>query len=334
MSAKLITLPSIWKRIGAHAIDLGCIMLVSLVSFFSFVLPSSLDQNEYKALAEEVRQGELESSLFVEYRDTFAVNPVGAFSFKTLSSLTEAEQTYGDQTKKIYLLDNLHTFYTQKYSRFGGTNLSEGVFESEILNLKSETSNIASFYQNENSHYAVTLIDENKASTAVEHVLSRYKEAIDVVERSPKVKGPNDKGNRMMLFAIAMILPCLFISAFIFTFLIPLFLPNSKTLGKLALHLVVLRKDGYKLNKWWLLPRFLTYALVELIGGILSFGGTFLISYTMTMFNKKHRAIHDFAGNSIVADEKESLFFENRYEEELYEQHLKKEGISNEQEIA
>lgn len=334
MPAKLITLASLWKRIGAHAIDLVCTIALTLVCYFSFVLPLSFDQQRYKDLSEQARQGELESSLFVEYRNTFAVNPAAAFTFANLASLSETEQFYSDQAQKVYLLDNLHLFYTEKYAAFGGTNLSEDIFQQEILRLGSKASNIAAFAKAASGHYAVAPLDPKKASTTISFVLAEYKKAVAAVDSSPRVKGPNDEGNRLMLFAIAMVLPTLFASAFIFTFLIPLLAPNGKTLGKMALHLVVLTQDGYQIKKWVLLPRFLCYALIELIGGILSFGGTFLISYTMAMFQKKHRCFHDFLARTVVADERESLFFANRYDEELYEQHLKREGIADGQESA
>ena len=115
-----------------------------------------------------------------------------------------------------------------------------------------------------------------------------------------------------------MLIPTTAGSALLYTLLIPLCLPNGKSLGKLFLHLVVLSKDGYELKKIWLLPRSLSYIVIELLLGVASFGATFLISYTMCMFMKEHRCIHDLLSNSVVAEEETSFWFKDEVDEEEY----------------
>ena len=82
--------------------------------------------------------------------------------------------------------------------------------------------------------------------------------------------------------------------------------------------LVVLDDMGYTYNKWKLIPRNLFCFIVEFVGGIASFGALLLITYTMSMFTKKHRSIHDYLFGSVVADSESSLWFDNPVEEELY----------------
>ena len=96
-----------------------------------------------------------------------------------------------------------------------------------------------------------------------------------------------DEENRnMMLFTIVMIIPALFGSSLIFYFLIPICSKNGETIGKYLLGLGVLSADGYVLKRYYHIPRFLSLFIIEMAGGILSFGGLFLISYILFCFNK------------------------------------------------
>ena len=99
--------------------------------------------------------------------------------------------------------------------------------------------------------------------------------------------------------------------------MIPLFSKRNETIGKYIFKLGVISKDGYSLKKIWIFIRWLSYLVIELVGGFLTMGGTILISYTMLIFNKKKRTIHDYIGNSIVINKEESFYF-NSYEEEKY----------------
>ena len=80
----------------------------------------------------------------------------------------------------------------------------------------------------------------------------------------------------------------------------------------------VLSADGYVLKRYYHIPRFLSLFIIEMAGGILSFGGLFLISYILFCFNKKRRSIHDFVGNSVVIDKKASVWFVDKDQEYKY----------------
>ena len=61
--------------------------------------------------------------------------------------------------------------------------------------------------------------------------------------------------------------------------------------------------------------RWLSQYLIEFVGAVVSFGATLLITYTMSMFTKNHRSIHDYLGNSVVISEPESLWYLDAVEE-------------------
>ena len=84
------------------------------------------------------------------------------------------------------------------------------------------------------------------------------------------------------------------------------------------LGLGVLSADGYVLKRYYHIPRFITFFVIEMAGGILTFGGFFLISYIMFCFTKKRRSVHDFCSNSVVIDKKESVWFVDRDQEYRY----------------
>ena len=115
-----------------------------------------------------------------------------------------------------------------------------------------------------------------------------------------------------------MILPVLFGTSFIFYFLVPIFSKNGETIGKYILGLGVLSADGYVLKKYYYIPRYFSFFILEFAGGILTFGGFFLVTYILFCFNKKRRSVHDFLSNSVVIDKKASVWFVDRDQEYRY----------------
>ena len=111
----------------------------------------------------------------------------------------------------------------------------------------------------------------------------------------------------------------------IFFLIVPLFFKNGETLGKLMFKLCLANKLGYKYSKIQLIPRYLLFVAVVVVLyfvvginlislGILTFIA--LISYTLTIFTKDHKAIHDYVAGTLVVDKVKSEIYKN-YDEAI-----------------
>lgn len=107
-------------------------------------------------------------------------------------------------------------------------------------------------------------------------------------------------------------------STFIPCFVIPISLKNGKTIGKLITGLVVLTDEGYEYKRYKHIFRYLSFYIVEVFGGVLTIGLTFILSTCLVLFSKKRRALHDYISFSVVADEKHSVFYKDENEEKEY----------------
>ena len=315
---KLITLANLWKRIGAGFVDFALLLGLTAALYFPLVLPAVLDQNAYKANQAQISEDLLSSGLYQRYNENLVTTPYDVTSFSTLDDLSNRSFTYQNQQFSVSILANLHDFYTLHLVDFGKeNNLSEEVFASSILQVGSTNSGIATFSK-ESDRYHVSALAGSSISTIVSYVKSTYTSAASTALSSPKVKTLNDENNQRIVIALLYLLPVAFGLSFILDYLIPLFSKNGQSIGKYLFKLVVLDKDGYELRKIMYLPRWLVYIIVEIFGGIASFGGAFLITYTMFMFMKKHRCLHDYAAGSIVASGPDSFWFKDPAEEEEY----------------
>lgn len=315
---KLITLANAWKRIGAAFVDFALLLGLTAAIYFPLVLPAVLDQKAYKANQAQISEDLLSSGLYQRFNENLVTIPYDVAGFSTLDDLSSRTFTYQNQSFTVSVLANLHDFYTLHLTEFGkSNNLSEEVFASSILQVGTTTSGIDTF-THENNVYQVTALKGSSISTVVSFIKSAYTTAASTAKNSPAVKALNDENNQRIVNALLFLLPVCFTLSFILDFLIPLFSKNGQTIGKYLFKLVVLQKDGYELRKIMYLPRWLVYIILEIFGGIASFGGLFLISYTMFMFVKKHRCLHDFAAGSIVASGPDSFWFKDPVEEEEY----------------
>ena len=121
------------------------------------------------------------------------------------------------------------------------------------------------------------------------------------------------------------IVSCLGVSTLIFFLVIPLFFKDGETLGKRMFKLCLANKLGYRISKIQLIPRFLLFVAIVVVLyfvvgiGIISLGIlTFiaLVSYTLTVFTKGHKAIHDYIAGTIVVDKVKSEIY-NNYDEAI-----------------
>ena len=121
------------------------------------------------------------------------------------------------------------------------------------------------------------------------------------------------------------IVACLGVATFIFFLVVPLCFRNGETLGKLMFKLCLANKLGYRISKIQLIPRFLLSMVVVVVLyfvvglnlislGILTFLA--LGSYSMAIFTKEHKALHDFVSGTLVVDKVHSEIFKN-YDEAI-----------------
>ncbi len=325
---KTIVLAKKSKRILARLIDFLIVLFVTLPIFTFIVFPSSFDAEKFEKNSKELISLYKESGLF-------AVDENGSYTaysnFTTIvdvDDLFSSDVTYnGKEIKGVSLTKTLYEFYTTKYVDFGGEfNLTHEAFETNILKLGKEESNIKDFDVNT---FTFTLIDDSKSSVTFEYFLNAYTAACTNMIKESRVQVLTAENQAIMSSSIQTIVPVLLIVSFIFDLLIPLFLPHCQSIGKKIFDLCVLNKNGYHLNKFMLLPRWLVYVLVELILGFLTFGASILITYTMFLFVKKRRCLHDMIAGSVVIERSQSIFFANQKEETFYINRQRSRGVIN-----
>jgi uncharacterized RDD family membrane protein YckC len=131
------------------------------------------------------------------------------------------------------------------------------------------------------------------------------------------------------------------LAALIFYLLFPLLFADGETLAKKLLGLGLVNRYGFKVSKAQIVLRQLPSILIislpflflsPLQSGALIFG-LLGISYAFVLFDKEHRALHDFWGLTRVIDTKESLFFASLAEQNLAEEQYQKLMASVDQSI-
>lgn len=138
-------------------------------------------------------------------------------------------------------------------------------------------------------------------------------------------------------------LTAIVISWIAFYLIIPLCLKNGKTLGKLFFKSAVVNNFGYEITPWQMCLRSLfplafiiVMYLIGMITSMLIFYIVLLFavlaSYSLTIFTKKHKSIHDYVSGTIVIDSEKSTWFKNAAAESQYQATLNVIETKNERE--
>ena len=317
------------RRILAGLLDCLSILISSMVIFLTLVFPFSFNQKLYRANALEISNTLNESGLFF-------VNEDGGYIGKStlcnnitdVESLSKITLTAWDKTHDdVNLSKDLYEFYTTKYVKYGhDANLTSEIYLNTVLKVGSEESNISNVNLDT---FAISYIKEENKSITIAYFLSKYENASVMITENEKIVALKNENTGLMFSAIALIIPVIMGVGLITHFVIPLCSKTRRTLGKHIFKLDVISSDSYQLKWYILIPRYLVYILVEIIGGFLSLGGLFLITYTMFLFSKNRRSIHDFICKSVVIDGKQSIYFLNKEEEEYYAKRIKDNGTVN-----
>lgn len=270
---KRIVLAKRLRRILAGLIDLIILLGVSSLLFFTWIYPAFFDYATYNSNNNHIVSALRNSGLYVVTDDG---EYCGKSRFKSDTLLTTFEQIYncdltyhGTTTTNNNLSRDLYLFYTTLYKDYGANeNLTNESFLSTILKTSDESSNFASF---DFDTYVITLKDATKEKSSVTAFLSAYATASSFVENSSNVQQYFVSNQQLLIKSIALFIPVTAIVGLIFNLLVPLFSPHNETIGKWIFGLGVLEKNGYKLNKLWLIPRYIIYVGVEVILGIMTF---------------------------------------------------------------
>lgn len=125
--------------------------------------------------------------------------------------------------------------------------------------------------------------------------------------------------------------PSIFIGPLIFFFLIPLFVPHGRTLGKLLLGTIVLDEKGAVAKKKQILFRQAIITTIFFVAAIpirsIAFPAVVIlgfIAYISRIMSKSTQSLHDKLAHTIVALKKESVYAESADEIEAVEEEPEK----------
>lgn len=315
---KRIVLAKRSQRFLAALVDLLIILLTTVVLFLFVVYPITFNFSSYHEKNQKLLDAYEQSELFIVDKEEGKFCAISEFreQYITLDNLTEIEITYEDKTYVINTMERLYTYYTEKIETFFATsNYDLDRFKSEVLLIGSEDALISSF---DPTTYEITITtDETKA---LKFVIDQCENAATTFVNSKYVQQIDSAKRNAIAMEMLYLIPTLTVVSFIFFYIIPLCSKTNKTIGKYIFHLIVLDSDGYKLKKKKLLIRWLTYLIAEVGFGIITMGSGLLISYTMFLFKKKRRCLHDVTAKTVVAEEMSTIYFDSKEEEEFYKE--------------
>ena len=217
------------------------------------------------------------------------------------------DQNYGKWVYRYYF------GYVETATEHSFVPSIEGDFTSKPVAGKDET----------RYHYALKMeLFDNGTSPFKGH----YVDAVAHLSTQPKLA---EYSNRIRLAQYAATIPSFVGAPIIFFFIIPLCIPNGRTLGKLFLGVAVIDFDGYKASRFQIIVRqaiitflWLVLALPWQVVAMPLFTLLMLVDYMVRVLSKKGQAIHDMLMHTLSVDARKSVWFASEEEEkEFVEQH-------------
>lgn len=313
-------------RILARVIDMSIVFGLTVLIFLLFIYPNTFDKKKFDDNNNQIIELYKDSDLFV-------VDNNGNYNAKctfnnimTLEDIYSLDVSYGGVVyEDISLTKSLYNFYLNKFETYSSlNNLTYEMYCNNILKIGSAESNIKSFNAID---CTFELINVDTPDVTIIYFIEQYKSACNKVMTCEKVNSLTLENQSLMLNSIKLIIPLLIAISFIFDFIIPICSKEGQTIGKHLFGLVLVDKDGYKFKKSKHVIRFVAYLVLEIILGLITMGGFILISYTMFMFKKNRRCLHDIIAGSVVIDKKDSFYFDSPQEERYYEERAKRKGL-------
>lgn len=317
---KTIVLAKKSHRIFAALIDMVFVIVTALLLFGVVVFPLTLNTSEYYSYNKKIFDEYSSSGLFLidEEKKSYIELPYFSSSFSTIESLSNNSIKHNDKEyPSINAIKIIYDFYTNE-------DKIKHFFEHDVFNLENFKVEILGI-NNPSSDSCITSFDEvnfkitsSKDAKSITFIMEKLAALVKGVVNSKIIKSLTESRDRIMLLEFLYLFPVLAFTSFVFIYLIPLLSKGNKSIGKKIFHLIILTDEGYRFKKSKLIIRWLAYYFTELCFGIITLGGGILISYTMFLFKKKRRCLHDVIAKTVVADERQSIYFDSKEEEQYF----------------
>lgn len=270
-------------RIGAALVDLFLTMLLLTVLSSLIVSPILSGSEKYQTSYEIYSTGLVSTGLYVEDEQNSGrlvalIDAVSDAENGTTFSLERAD-TYDQALIQFY------TFYSQeKVSEYLETKKTSGIFTydsgTDTFSLTEGVSATAaySFFSGAYTTATSFYLERNEAENQAYRTLRTYATLSNVL--------------------------CIGISVAIVYLLIPLLLKDGRTLGKKLFAMKVMSAKDYTAKaKWYqILLREVFFVCVELILSYFTYMVPLLLGTVFLCANKKHVALHDYVGGTLVVD--------------------------------
>lgn len=184
----------------------------------------------------------------------------------------------------------------------------------------------------------ISAIREEYSNLCVEYNIKYWDESqkmyLDNLEATDEEKAAFDNDERVNVLEqkiastmMVEIVSSISVGALLFYIVIPLVSKRGNTLGKKALGLAVINRDGNKLTKLQLGIRGVGFIVIELIIGLMTYGLAPLISLAMVMFGKNGISLHDYlAGTTVSNKSVTELDIVNEEDDEYYKKIAEEEA--------
>ncbi len=283
--------------------------------YTSFVKDSHLTQGDdagtflsYSAPIEDGKAGyeKYQEAVIYYYTEFIPNNPNADFN---------AEDGVTKNEDGCYSKDSISQFVLKKVYKLNvdGTQIEDNADPYFVLNTATEDPYDVTL----SADYSGTL-DSLKLTSLLEYFASEGQKGVyyDAITHFSSQAYFATLQNQLGLARYLSFLPSFIASPLIFFFLIPAFVPNGKTLGKLIAKTAVLSGDGYKARK---LNIILHYACLTLVWecllipntgiGIMAMMLIMLIDYMTLVLSKNHQSVHDKIAQTLVVSSKDSVWF-------------------------
>lgn len=114
---------------------------------------------------------------------------------------------------------------------------------------------------------------------------------------NPRVKELEEENASIVMMEVMIALT---IGSAIVYILIPVLMKNNHSLGKKIMNLKVISTKGEELKKYQLAIRGVSYIVIELSIGLLTYGVVPILSLLLSLFTKRNQTIHDLISSTKV----------------------------------
>lgn len=205
-------------------------------------------------------------------------------------------------------------------------------------------------YFEENDEKEIVLKEEYNNDEQKEIIYQAiYGKALKDFSKNETYSKLNQKANLYVIFEVV---TSIVLSSAVFYLLIPLCLPDGKTLGKLMMKASLTNTAGFKVKKSQIVVRYVSFMAFNIFSVILSMFSSLamlmiivpFISFTMMIFSKKQTSLHDMCSATIVVDDTVSVIYSNRQEydkaleseqsRELASQRRRRQLVNNDEDVS